>query len=175
MYVAGNKPQQYQKPDFRFALAALPDGEEGVRTTLNVMRAIKNAYKKLPSTRNFALSMIGNLPQKSFVREVHALHEFVRDRIRYVKDIAGVETVQTPDVTLHLRAGDCDDKAVLLSTLLESTGHPTRFVAIGTTPERYSHVFVETRIGQKWIALDTTEPFAAGWRPPKIAKQMRVG
>jgi hypothetical protein len=175
MYVDGNKPQQYSKPDFLTMLAGLPDGEAGVRVTLNIMRAIKNAYKKLPSTRNLALSMVSNLPQKSFVREVHLLHEFVRDRIRYVKDIAGVETVQTPDVTMHLRAGDCDDKAVLLASLLESIGHPTRFVAIGTTPERYSHVFVETRIGQKWIALDPTEPFEAGWRPPKIAKQMRVG
>jgi len=173
MYIDGNPLPA--KPDFRFTLAALPDGEAGVRATLNIMRAIKNAYKKLPSTRNLAISIIRDLPQKSFVRQIHLLHEYVRDRISYVRDIAGVETVQTPDVTLNLRAGDCDDKAVLLAALLESIGHPTRFVAIGTSEDHYSHVFVETKVGSKWLALDPTEPFSAGWRPPVIAKQMRVG
>ena len=170
MYLDSNKTP---KPDFHFALAALPDGEAGVRVTLNVMRAIKNAYKKLSSIRNLALTITRDLPQKSFVRQIHLLHEYVRDHIAYVKDIAGVETVQTPDVTLYNRAGDCDDKAVLLAALLESIGHPTRFIAIGTTPERFSHVFVETKVGGKWMALDPTEPYAAGWRPPKIAKFMR--
>jgi transglutaminase-like putative cysteine protease len=175
VYVDGNKPTQFPKPDFRFTLAELPDGEAGVRATLKIMSAIKNAYKKLPTTRNLALSIVRDLPQKSFVRQIHLLHEYVRDRISYVRDVAGVETVQTPDVTLHLRAGDCDDKAVLLASLLESIGHPTRFVAIGVSPDRFSHVFVETRVGQKWMSLDPTEPYSAGWRPPRIAKAMRIG
>lgn len=174
MYLDGNKPQGYPKPDFRYTLAALPDGEAGVRATLQVMKAIKNAYKKLPSTRNLALSIVQGLPQKSFLKQIQLLHEFVRDRITYIKDIHGVETVQTPDVTMHLRAGDCDDKSVLLASLLESIGHPTQFIAIGTNPERFSHVFVETKFGSQWVSLDPTEPYAAGWRPPGIVKVMRV-
>lgn len=162
------------RPDFKTTLGQLPDGEAGVRATLNVMRGIKNAYKKLPSIRNKAIAIVSRTPQKAFLTEIKLLHEYVRDNIRYVRDIAGVETVQTPDVTLALRAGDCDDKATLLATMLESIGHPTRFVAMGTQPGKFSHVFVETRTSTKWISLDPTEPFAAGWRPPKIVEKMTV-
>lgn len=171
MYLGDATP----KPDFRTTLGNLPDGEAGVRATLNIMKAIKNQYKKLPTIRNQAISIIQNAPQKSFMQEIKSLHAFVRDSIRYTRDIAGVETVQTPDVTLYLRAGDCDDKSVLLATMLESVGHISRYFAMGTRPGRLTHVFVETKFDNKWVALDPTEPFPAGWRPPGIVERMIVG
>ncbi len=59
------------------------------------------------------------------VRWSKKLHRFVRDNIRYIKDIRDVETVAYPDITLQQGQGDCDDKSVLLASLLESIGHPT--------------------------------------------------
>jgi len=70
--------------------------------------------------------------------------------------------------------GDCDDKAVLLASMLESIGHPTRFVALAFKAGKYSHVLVESKIGNKWVALETTEPVRIGWYPPKVQKRLVI-
>jgi len=103
------------------------------------------------------------------------LYRFVRDSIRYVQDVNEIETVQEPQKTLEFGAGDCDDKATLLAALLESIGHPTRFVAIGFEPGIFSHVYVESRIGDSWVAMETTEPVEMGWEPdPSLIRARMV-
>jgi hypothetical protein len=57
---------------------------------------------------------------------------------------------------------------------LQTIAHPARFVAIGTKPGTFAHVYVESLVGKAWIPLETTEPVAAGWFPPKIASKMIV-
>lgn len=133
-----------------------------------------NDSKKLLSIRQLALQLTGDLPQKDWRGEIERLHRFVRDKIRYVKDIRGVETVQMPVRTLEFGQGDCDDKSTLLASLLESLGHKTRFVAIAFAPDKFSHVFVEAKLGRGWIALETTEPKPAGWRPKTPHQRMVV-
>lgn len=149
-------------------LSLIPEGVAGIRETLKAMTAIVRSYKKSMPVRNMAITLIAGCQQKDWACEVKSVHAFVRDRVRYVNDITDVETVQTPDITLQNRAGDCDDKSTLLAALLESIGHPTRFVAIGFEPTIYSHVYVETRIGDNWIPLETTEPVEAGWSPDPL-------
>lgn len=125
--------------------------------------------KKHPQIREKATSLVQNLGQKNYLGEIQALHQFVRDNIRYVRDIRGVETLHFPEQILTQEYGDCDDKVVLLASLLESIGHPTRFVAVGFKgPDEYSHVFVDTRYGPGWLTLETTENVSMGWRPPGI-------
>jgi transglutaminase-like putative cysteine protease len=164
---ASNKPMTA-------TLQAIPDGKAGTVATLKIMRDVTKAGKTSLVIRNLALSLISGLSQKDWFNELKVLHAFVRDQIRYVKDIRGVETVQTPEVTLSLRAGDCDDKSVLLAALLESIGHPTAFVAIGFKPDDFVHVFVESRIGTKWIPLETTEPVNVGWYPKGVVSRLVV-
>jgi transglutaminase-like putative cysteine protease len=149
----------------KYQLFDLPAGVPGVKETLKLMGRLTRAYKRHPDIRGKATALVQSLPQKSWSDEVRRLHAFVRDDIRYTRDIRGVETVQSPDVTLRLEHGDCDDKSTLLASLLEAIGHPSRFVAIGAMPGTYSHVFVETKIGDKWIPLETTEDKRAGWQP----------
>lgn len=146
----------------RATLEALPEGVEGVRATLNLMARLARAGKKSLPVRLAAQQLTNHLPQKDWLAEVAELHRFVRDRIRYVRDVRGVETVQAPERTLQLKSGDCDDKATLLAALLESIGHPARFHAIGFRRGHFSHVFPETRIGRRWLALETTEPWEVG-------------
>lgn len=155
-------------------LQAIPDGKAGTVATLKIMREITKAGKTTLPVRNLALSLISSLPQKDYFNELKVLHRFVRDQIRYVRDVHGVETVQTPDVTLSLRAGDCDDKSVLLAALLESIGHPTRFVAIGFKPDDFVHVYVESRIGTAWVPAETTEPVDVGWSPKNVISRLTV-
>lgn len=155
-------------------LQAIPDGPEGVYHTLKIMRQLAREGKKSPIIRQLALSLVRGNHQKDWVGEVKNLHAFVRDKIRYVKDIEGVETVALPEITLQLEQGDCDDKSVLLASLLGSIGHPTRFVAIGFKPRQFSHVFVETKIGDKWIPLETTEPVSIGWTPKGVVERHTI-
>ncbi len=138
------------------------------------MRQLARAGKKTLPVRLAALSLTNNRKQKDWAAEVRALHAFVRDRIRYVRDVRGVETLQTPEITLQLKAGDCDDKSVLLAAMLESIGHPTRFCAVGFRPDHFSHVLVETKIRDKWLPLETTEPVEAGWEPRNVQTRLTV-
>jgi len=148
-------------------LGTLPDGEQGTRATLKVMVNLVRQYRKSIRIRDLALDLVRPLASRDWPGEVSAVFNWVRDNIRYTRDIRNVETVQTPEVTLEVEQGDCDDKSVLLASLLESIGHPTRFIAVGFKQAgAYSHVLVQTRIGPRWIPLDPIMPFDAGWSPP---------
>lgn len=147
-------------------LAQIESGREGINQTLRIMSRFVRDGKKNFAVINKARSLVSNCSQKDYVCEAIALHRFVRDSIRYVQDPNGVELVQEPQKTLEFGTGDCDDKATLLAAMLEAIGHPTRFRVVGTEPGVFSHVYVETKIGQHWIAAETTEPVELGWQPP---------
>lgn len=167
-------------PPIKAVLGNLPPGREGVSATLKIMARQARAGSKRLAVRLVALQLVEQLAQRDWLAEIRELHEFVRDRIRYVKDIRGVETLQEPERTLQLKQGDCDDKATLLAALLTSIGHPTRLHAVGFGPRgAFSHVYAETRTWvtdrlngerrQKWIALETTEPWAMGRAPNAVS------
>lgn len=108
--------------------------------------------------------------------EVRACYFYVVNNIRYTQDPNGVEMLQTPVATLEIEQGDCDDMCVLLASLLEALGHPTRFVAASfdaTQPDTFSHVFLQTITPDcnRWLSLDPTEPEEKiGWQPPDIVR-----
>ncbi len=88
-----------------------------------------------------------------------ALFYFVQKNLKYVSDPAKFEYVKTAKESLINRGGDCDDASVLLATLLESIGIPTRLVFIP------AHVYVEAWIPEarakyksedNWVSLDAT-------------------
>lgn len=134
------------------------------------MSELVKAGKKNDTIRAKATLLVQSLPPKDRLAEIRALFSFVQNYIRYVRDIRNVETLHYPEQILAQQFGDCDDKAILLASLLEAIGHPTRFVAVAFTPGMFSHVFTDTRIGSgnKWLSLDPTEMKPMGWRPPGI-------
>lgn len=127
-------------------------------------QAVRNAAVAI-TTRGF-LSGAG-LKQKDFEGEARRLHAFVRDRIRYVRDTDGVELLHDPATVLQVGAGDCDDKAILLASLLGSIGHPTRFIAVAFEPGRFSHVWLQDFLNGRWVDLETTEPLPFGVSVPR--------
>lgn len=131
-----------------------------------------NTGKKSPVVRQLAVSLTKGLIQKDWNSEVNTLYKFVRDRIRYVRDINGVETLHTPEKILENAAGDCDDKSVLLASLLESLGYKTRLVAVGFRKNSFSHVYPEVLHNNSWVSLETTEPVAMGWKPKNIVTSL---
>lgn len=161
MFLAPEIPATYER-------AAMSDGEAGIFETLSIMRRMVNDYKTQPAMRQAALNVTFMTPAQDDASEVEALYSFVRDHIRYTKDVYGIETLATPDKTLQMRVGDCDDMTVLLATLLESIGYPTRFVIEGYTEGNgWEHVYLETCLYGQWVALDPTEQVAMGWQPPE--------
>ena len=142
----------------------ISEGTEGVRETLAIMRSIARRYRSDPSIVEYARRLVMGVPQKDWLGQVRKIFYFVRDRIRYVQDPNEVETLSTPEYLLaNMSAGgDCDDKSVLLATLLEASGHPARFRAVGFEGGALTHVYVETKLGERWIPLDTTESLDAG-------------
>jgi transglutaminase-like putative cysteine protease len=150
----------------RVTLQALPDGVAGIKYTLAQMVKYAQAGRKSPPVRFLAEQIVRDVKPKSYTEEARAIQEYVRDHIRYTRDIRGTETLATPDQTIRRGVGDCDDMSLLASALLESIGHPTRFVAVGASPGDYSHVLVETRVGRNWIPVETTENVPLGWYPP---------
>jgi transglutaminase-like putative cysteine protease len=156
-------------------MMGIPSGKAGTLATLKIMRRVTRRYKSNLTIRVLAQKLTRRLPQKNYTAEVRALHRFVQQKIRYVKDIRGVETIQTPIQTLKLGSGDCDDKSIMVASLLESIGHPTRFVACGFgVVGGFSHVFVQTKIGGKWVSVECTEPWSLGKAPPNITTRMIV-
>ena len=156
-------------------LKRIPGGVPGTRATLQIMRDIVRTWRKHPQIRDLALRITRNCPRKAFACEVHSIHEWVQRNIKYVRDVADVETIQTPDVTLRDRAGDCDDHSVLVAALLQAVGHRARFIAVGfKRMGPYSHVFTEVELGPYWRPIETTEPHGVGWYPPGIKRRMTV-
>jgi len=142
----------------------ISEGTQGVKETLAVMRRIVRGDdgRANPAVIETARSIARGVPAKDWFGQIEAVYNFVRSNIVYVMDPVDVEALSTPVELLRIRAGDCDDMAVLLASLLTAIGHPTRFVAIGFSEGDLSHVYVETKIGERWIALDPTEPLPAG-------------
>ena len=155
-------------------LRDIPNGKAGILATLKEMARLARLGKRMFAVHRAALARTRQCNQKDYACEAAALHQFVRDSIRYVQDPIDVERIQSPDKTLELAAGDCDDKAILLASLLESIGHPTRFIAIGFEPGVFSHVYVETKIGDVWTAAETTEPVEFGWEPDASVVRARM-
>jgi transglutaminase-like putative cysteine protease len=106
---------------------------------------------------------------------VAALFHWVRNNIRYTRDIFRVELLHTARRMLELQAGDCDDMTILLGAMLLATGHPVRIALTGFNPTRphvYSHIYPEVNVNGKWIALDATMDRPMGWAPPALWKRI---
>ena len=143
-----------------------PSGNAGVFATVRAMRALVDARKGTPEILQAACSIIWHTPERDELSEVEALHAWVRDTIRYVRDVHALETLTDPVVVMARRVGDCDDQATLLATLAESVGYPTRFV-IGAFAARgaWDHVWLQVFAAGAWIDADATEHQPLGWAP----------
>lgn len=150
------------------ALSDIPNGTAGSIATMRAMRqlvrdAVRDPKQKIRET---ALTILRGV--NTFSDQARSLQQWVQNNIEYRRDPPDVELVQTPQVTLQLRAGDCDDQSVLVASFLQSTGHPTQFVAVGLNGAPLSHVLVQTLIGTSWAAVETIQPRPLGWMPKGV-------
>jgi hypothetical protein len=112
---------------------------------------------------------------KDYLGEIKALFEWVQHNVRYTKDTFRVEVLHSARRMLELRAGDCDDMAILLGSMLEAIGHPVRLVVVGpdaVRPSLFTHIYIEANLRGRWIPLDATMPHPMGWAPRAFVKRV---
>jgi hypothetical protein len=153
-------------------------GDLGTDQTIREMERLVDKGRADLVVNDAAIRIIraAGVAPKDYAREVTALFRYVRDKVRYVKDPISVELVHSAAETLKRRAGDCDDKAVLLATLLQSVGHKTRFQVVATRPGDFHHVLIQAQVGGRWVPLDpTVERAAPGWESSRIIRRRVYG
>lgn len=130
----------------------IPADDRGVdQTVALMMRMARGIYGgKSPRIRALAINIINQagVRDKDYYGMAEAIHNWVRDEIRYVKDPVGQETLSYPEETaFNTRAGDCDDKTILEMALLASLGIHSYPVVISTHPSgTFSHVYLHVII-----------------------------
>jgi transglutaminase-like putative cysteine protease len=130
---------------------------------------------KDPGIIQLASALVRDVPQYDRVGEVAALHAFVRDAISYKNDPIDLELLRTARAVAEMGVGDCDDKSILLASLLRAIGRPARFVAVALNGDSaFSHVYVETPLGKRWRVLETIKPVEVGWSPKNVTKKMQA-
>lgn len=154
-------------PVYRATLSATPGGAAGNFHTLRLMRQMIDAGAVDPRVMSAAHSIIWLAPERDEVAEACALYEFVRDNVRYVRDVVGVETLCDPAMTLQRQVGDCDDQTVLMCALLESCGYPTRLIMAGYSGADFEHVYAQVHVRGEWVTVDPIERAQCfGWEAP---------
>ncbi|MEO0146743.1 MAG: transglutaminase-like domain-containing protein, partial [candidate division WOR-3 bacterium] len=149
----------------------LPGGDLGTRATLEEMARLIHEGTRDWRVIQAARAIVAEYHPLDHLSRVNALFEFVRDKVRYVKDPVGVELLAgAPHMieeigTYGETQGDCDEKTILLGAMLQAVGYPVKLVAARTRPTRgpwgivwpYSHVYLETELpGHGRVALDPT-------------------
>jgi hypothetical protein len=158
---------------FTSFLGTIPDGRAGIKATLKLMVQIARKTRATLPVRIRAQQLIQGCAVNDHLCEAASLQAWVRDHIRYVRDVRDVETIQFPEQTLQLQSGDCDDMALLLAAMLESVGFATRFCAVGMDGLDYSHVLTQVLVpGSGWMSAEVipidgrTQKAPFGWFPP---------
>jgi hypothetical protein len=125
--------------------------------------------------RNLAIEL-GHRFEAGDFKQARKIYEYVRDEIHYMRDPLLFEDIQSPTTTLKRASGDCDDKAVLLCSLLLAIGFETALffadtdgdnipdhvysaVHIPSAPQLYKPLANKSINGKQlldWIPLDPT-------------------
>jgi transglutaminase-like putative cysteine protease len=158
----------------------LPDGDTGTRKTLANMRALADKGSREMIVRETVIRAIrsAGVSPHNVEGQIRAWFEWVRDSIYFIHDPANTEWLQSPRYTLHVGAGDFDDRAILLAAGLRSFGVPADFKAVAVDPRRpatFSHVYVTVMIRGRQVALDPTYPSnTMGSEPPRSYRTWMV-
>lgn len=160
-------------------------GDAAIEETVQKMAKIIDVSAKNPLVREWDRSILDGVFVNQRLDEVKAIHNFVRDHVRYTRDPSGWEYVQTPPILLaSIREflekkaarpiGDCDDMTVLSLSLMKAVGFPVMIKTVGYNG-RFSHVYGMVYVNGRWIPTDTVRPDRwLGWEAPNVTRIMET-
>lgn len=128
-----------------------------------------------PEMRKLALAITRNCKERDGMCEAEAIYKAVKKRVRYTGDVAPlkiggrngpvepVDLYQSAKRTWEFGGGDCDDMAILVSTLLTLNGITARLrVTAESKLGDWSHIYVVAGLPKlnpkKWVPIDATLP-----------------
>lgn len=162
-------------------------GDNAITNTAYKMKDIITNSSKNPYIRQWAQYILGQVEVNNKRGEVEAIHNFVRDHVRYTKDPYGFEYIQTPPVLLEdIRlndsgqgerpVGDCDDMTVLSLSLMKSVGFPVALKIVSYRPDgKFGHVYGLVKLLGEWVPTDTVRSDKElGWESQGITRVMEV-
>ncbi len=76
-------------------------GDRAIQRTIQKMAEIINASSHNPLVREWARTILSNVVVNRKYDEAEAIHNFVRDNVRYTRDPYGWEYIQTPPILLQ--------------------------------------------------------------------------
>ena len=140
----------------------------------NELWKIIQDYTGNPVLVEFAAKLIklNNVPARDEKSLVRYIQLFAQKHIKFFREFP--ERWQSPLQTLALGIGDCDDKTILVASLLRTFRIPVQLVFLrfrmdGKKP--YSHVYPRTKINNKWLAVETVrDEFKLGDDPELMAR-----
>jgi hypothetical protein len=112
----------------------------------SITKIVNSVSRNSDEIRESAVKLSARFPAGDF-KQARKIFEFVRDEIQYIYDPLGFEQVQLPETTLKLRAGDCEDQAILLCSFLISIGFKSALIfadanSDGVADHVYSAVYI---------------------------------
>jgi len=153
------------KGDVAASIIASRQRYPGIDNVLEIASKLVTSYTGRDDLRALALRITRGirpnratgLPDLRNVDQIaNAIYKWITSNINYVRDPWNIERIQSPDVTLRQKAGDCDDHAILSATLLQTLGIQTGFRIVSRTGRTYDHIYTVYRSPGGWKSFDTT-------------------
>lgn len=144
------------------------------------MRKLVDQAVSDPVFVRFATDLVRGVLPYNDIGEASAVYEWVKGHIRYTKDPVTKEKLYPPQELLKIRAGDCDDIAMLMGALMIAIGYPARLATIAASPDQpneFSHVYLEAEVppgSGQWIPMDAARVDAQFGVEPPVYFRKRV-
>ena len=128
--------------------------------------SIIDKYTGNPILVDFAAKIIHelNIPERDNLALARGFQKYVQQNIKFFREYP--ERFASPLRTIEWGIGDCDDKTILLASLLRSFRLPVRLKFIRfispKTKKRVSHVYPQVGIDGIWLTLETVQQWPIG-------------
>ncbi len=116
------------------------------------------------------------VPERDPAALARAIQLYAQQHIKFFRERP--ERFVSPMRTIQWGFGDCDDKTIVIATVLRSFRIPVRLAFIRFAKQgggTVSHVYPEVRINDRWVALESVHPWEMGESPydKAVAKGLR--
>lgn len=159
-------------------------GDAGVEQTVELMRRLIDRGVTDPELRALTIKILrdSGAPPHDPLAKADAIYSWVHTNIYFVNDPVDSdgdpkETLSPARDILQFGGGDCDDFAVLMSTLLQIAGFQTHIVTVASDPRdpgQFTHVYPEVEIDGAWIPVDAARPGAHFGLAPEHVYRRKV-
>jgi len=154
----------------------IDDGDAGTAQTVALMYPLIYQGSKDELVNGKALEILSSarIRDWDFAAQRRAIFHWFVKNIRFVRDVAGVETLRTARETLERGWGDCDCQTILMGAMLATIGNHVRITTVETEPgnPEFSHVFLEVlESNGRWVPVDTARAGARYGRGPEQYKR----